>query len=66
MNQAQAWRYCTGEADQVYLSALYTATQIVRGETGASQEFGKNQLRIAVPFDNPLARLLASGYKLRS
>lgn len=64
VNGANVWRYCTGEALVPYGGEQYTPATIIRSQTESSQEFGKSQLNISVPFDLPIARFLSAGLPL--
>jgi uncharacterized phage protein (TIGR02218 family) len=59
---ATTWRYCTGRATRTYLSADYLPAAIERSQVQASQEFGRSELTVSVPYDNPVAALFTSGY----
>lgn len=60
-NGTNTWLYCTGSQSITYNSEIYQPATIIRGQTEASQEFGKSQLKIDIPFDLSLALFLAAG-----
>jgi uncharacterized phage protein (TIGR02218 family) len=59
---ATTWRYCSGRVTRSYLGADYLPTAIDRSNVQASGEFGRSDLTVSLPYDNPVAALFTTGY----
>jgi uncharacterized phage protein (TIGR02218 family) len=61
---ATTWRYCSGRVAHTYLGDTYAPGVIDRTAVQANTEFGRSELTLAVPYENPIAVLFTSGYPI--